>query len=215
MHLGERECSIQRRHQKLIEEAPSSALDDDRRARAARASRARRPTAIGYNTVGTLEFLLDEDKRLYFMEMNTRIQVEHPVTEMVTGVDLVREQIRIAAGEPLKLPQDDIRPRGHAIECRINAEDPVTSRRRRGGSGSESRRAAWASAWTPTCVGLQVPPHYDSLIAKVIVHGRRACRWSGSWSPRTGGLRAVDAVELGRMAARFCGPGDRAGSDRG
>ena len=122
--LGERECSIQRRHQKLVEEAPSVALEDARRAELLGVAR-KATQAIGYKTVGTLEFLLDEDKRFYFMEMNTRIQVEHTVTEEVFGVDLVREQMRLAAGEPLRIG-NDIRPRGHAIELRINAEDPVT-----------------------------------------------------------------------------------------
>ena len=122
--LGERECSIQRRHQKLVEEAPSVALDDARRAELLGIAR-KATQAIGYKTVGTLEFLLDEDKSFYFMEMNTRIQVEHTVTEEVFGVDLVREQMRLAAGEPLRIG-NDIRPRGHAIELRINAEDPVT-----------------------------------------------------------------------------------------
>src|SRR5207237_4225473 len=122
--LGERECSIQRRHQKLVEEAPSVALDDTRRAELLRIAR-KATQSLGYKTVGTLEFLLDEDKSFYFMEMNTRIQVEHTVTEEVFGVDLVKEQIRLAAGDPLRL-KPDLRPRGHAIELRINAEAPVT-----------------------------------------------------------------------------------------
>ena len=122
--LGERECSIQRRHQKLVEEAPSVALDDERRAKLLGIARKATET-IGYETVGTHEFLLDEDKNFYFMEMNTRIQVEHTVTEEVFGIDLVREQMRLAAGEPLKLATN-MSPRGHAIEVRVNAEDPVT-----------------------------------------------------------------------------------------
>jgi len=166
--LGERECSIQRRHQKLVEEAPSVALEDARRAELLGVAR-KATQSIGYKTVGTLEFLLDEDKRFYFMEMNTRIQVEHTVTEEVFGVDLVREQMRIAAGEPLRIG-NDIRPRGHAIELRINAEDPVTF------APSPGRITALN---LPGGLGVRidthiyanyvVPPHYDSLLAKLIV----------------------------------------------
>ncbi|MEO5769484.1 MAG: acetyl-CoA carboxylase biotin carboxylase subunit [Polyangia bacterium] len=167
--LGERECSIQRRHQKLVEEAPSVALDDARRSELLRVAR-KATESIGYKTVGTLEFLLDEDKNFYFMEMNTRIQVEHTVTEEVFGVDLVREQIRLANGEPLRLPAD-LRPRGHAIELRINAEDPVTF------APSPGRITALN---LPGGLGVRVdthiyqqyvvPSHYDSLLAKLIVH---------------------------------------------
>jgi acetyl-CoA carboxylase, biotin carboxylase subunit len=166
--LGERECSIQRRHQKLVEEAPSVALDDERRAKLLGLAR-KATESLGYQTVGTLEFLLDEDKRFYFMEMNTRIQVEHTVTEEVFSVDLVREQMKLAAGEPLKLPAD-IRPRGHAIELRINAEDPVTF------APSPGRITALN---LPGGLGVRVdthiynqylvPPFYDSLLAKLIV----------------------------------------------
>jgi acetyl-CoA carboxylase biotin carboxylase subunit len=166
--LGERECSIQRRHQKLVEEAPSVALDDARRSKLLGIAR-KATEAIGYRTVGTLEFLLDEDKSFYFMEMNTRIQVEHTVTEEVFGVDLVREQMRLAAGDPLKLATD-IRPRGHAIELRINAEDPVTF------APSPGRITALN---LPGGIGVRVdthiynqylvPPFYDSLLAKLIV----------------------------------------------
>ncbi len=166
--LGERECSIQRRHQKLVEEAPSVALDDERRAKLLGVAR-KATESLGYQTVGTLEFLLDEDKRFYFMEMNTRIQVEHTVTEEVFSVDLVREQMKLAAGEPLKLPED-IRPRGHAIELRINAEDPVTF------APSPGRITALN---LPGGLGVRVdthiynqylvPPFYDSLLAKLIV----------------------------------------------
>jgi acetyl-CoA carboxylase biotin carboxylase subunit len=166
--LGERECSIQRRHQKLVEEAPSVALDDARRSKLLGIAR-KATEAIGYRTVGTLEFLLDEDKSFYFMEMNTRIQVEHTVTEEVFGVDLVREQMRLAAGDPLKLAPD-IRPRGHAIELRINAEDPVTF------APSPGRITALN---LPGGIGVRVdthiynqylvPPFYDSLLAKLIV----------------------------------------------
>jgi acetyl-CoA carboxylase, biotin carboxylase subunit len=166
--LGERECSIQRRHQKLVEEAPSVALDDERRAKLLGIAR-KATESLGYQTVGTLEFLLDEDKQFYFMEMNTRIQVEHTVTEEVFSIDLVREQMKLAAGEPLKLPAD-IRPRGHAIELRINAEDPVTF------APSPGRITALN---LPGGLGVRVdthiynqylvPPFYDSLLAKLIV----------------------------------------------
>ncbi|HSF22934.1 MAG TPA: acetyl-CoA carboxylase biotin carboxylase subunit [Blastocatellia bacterium] len=172
VHLGERECSIQRRHQKLIEESPSPALTPELRQRmgeiAVRACR-----EIGYVSAGTMEFLVDEQKNFYFMEMNTRIQVEHPVTEFVTNTDLVREQILIAAGEPLEFDQEDILFSGHAIECRINAESPVTyapspglitAMNVPGGPGVRVDTAAYP--------GWFVPPHYDSLIAKLIVHHR-------------------------------------------
>ena len=168
-HLGERECSIQRRHQKVIEESPSIALPpgvrDELTAAAVRAI-----STIGYRNVGTLEFLLDQQNRFYFMEMNTRIQVEHPVTELVTGLDLVREQIQIASGMPLSF-EGDRRPRGHAIELRVNAEDPVTfapwpgritALHLPGGNG--------VRVDTHVYEGYVVPPHYDSLLAKVIVH---------------------------------------------
>ena len=167
--LGERECSIQRRHQKLVEEAPSVALDDERRSKLLGIAR-KATESIGYHTVGTHEFLFDEDKSFYFMEMNTRIQVEHTVTEEVFGVDLVREQMRLAAGEPLKMASD-IRPRGHSIELRINAEDPVTF------APSPGRITALN---LPGGIGVRVdthiygqynvPPFYDSLLAKLIVH---------------------------------------------
>ena len=168
--MGERECSIQRRHQKLIEEAPSVALDDARRVELLRTAR-KATAAIGYRTVGTLEFLLDEEKHFYFIEMNTRIQVEHTVTEAVFGVDLVREQMRLAAGDPLRL-HPDMRPRGHAIEVRINAEDPVTfapspglitALNLPGGPGVRVDTHIYAH--------YRVPPYYDSLLAKLIVHG--------------------------------------------
>ncbi len=172
IHLGERECSIQRRYQKVLEEAPSPALDDDLREQMGNAavSLARK---AGYVNAGTVEFLLDEEKNFYFMEMNTRVQVEHPVTEMVTGVDLVKEQIRISAGNPLELTQDDIVLRGHAIECRINAEDPedfrpspgtITFYYTPGGPGIRVDSAAYESYF--------IPPFYDSMIAKLIAHGR-------------------------------------------
>ncbi|MBP6629152.1 MAG: acetyl-CoA carboxylase biotin carboxylase subunit [Kofleriaceae bacterium] len=168
-HLGERECSLQRRHQKVLEEAPSAALPEETRTQLTTAA-VRAIEAIGYTNVGTLEFLLDSDGRFYFMEMNTRLQVEHPVTELVTGLDLVREQIRIAAGEPLSF-SGERKPRGHAIELRVNAEDPetfapwpgrITGLHLPGGNG--------VRVDTHMYEGYVVPSHYDSLLAKVIVH---------------------------------------------
>ena len=170
VHLGERECSVQRRHQKLFEEAPSPALSAEQRAQigsiAAEATR-----KMGYLGVGTMEFLY-EDGEFFFIEMNTRLQVEHPITEEITGVDLVREQIRIAAGLPLSFTQEDVTFTGHAIECRINAEHPetfmptpgkVTSFHAAGGPGVRVESCLYS--------GYSVPPHYDSLIAKLIIHG--------------------------------------------
>jgi acetyl-CoA carboxylase biotin carboxylase subunit len=171
VHLGERECSIQRRHQKILEESPSTALSPKLRRRMADAAM-KLARAAGYQNAGTLEFLLDEDGRFYFMEMNTRIQVEHPVTEMVTGIDLIKEQIKIAAGESLGFRQEDIVHTGHAIECRINAEDPVsfvpspgtiTTFHLPGGPGVRVDTAAH-----PEC---RIPPYYDSMVAKLITRG--------------------------------------------
>ncbi len=172
MQLGERECSIQRRHQKLLEESPSPALRPERREElGARVVEAMRK--IGYSSAGTVEFLMDEQGQFYFIEMNTRIQVEHPVTEMVTNVDLIKSQIRLAAGEELDEVVGQVEFRGHSIECRINAEDPetfapsagrITAFHMPGGTGVRVDTAAHTDA--------VIPPYYDSLIAKLIVRGR-------------------------------------------
>ncbi len=170
IHLGERDCSLQRRHQKVLEEAGSPALNDDQRAEIGRVA-CSAVGKLGYRSAGTLEFLF-EDGRFYFIEMNTRLQVEHPVTEMITGIDIVREQIRIAAGLPLRFRQEDIAFSGHAIECRINAESSetfapspgrITDYHPPGGLGVRIDSGLYA--------GYSVPPNYDSLIAKLIVHG--------------------------------------------
>src|SRR5204862_5817673 len=172
VHLGERECSIQRRHQKLLEESPASPLTDKiRRKMGSLVVDAAK--AVQYTNAGTFEFLMDSDGRFYFMEANTRLQVEHPVTEMVTGIDIVKEQIRIAAGERLSLKQGEVTYTGHSIECRVNAEDPETFVPSPGvihvffvpgGPGVRVETLAH-----PECT---VSPYYDSLIAKIIVHGR-------------------------------------------
>jgi acetyl-CoA carboxylase biotin carboxylase subunit len=170
IHLGERDCSIQRRHQKIIEEAPSTVTTPELR-KAMGDAAVRAAKAVNYNSVGTMEFLVDKNNDFYFMEMNTRVQVEHPVTEMVTGVDIVREQIRSAAGLKLRYKQSDIKINGHSIECRINAEDPakftpcpgkITAYHTPGGLGVRVDSFAYAQ--------YTVLPHYDSLIAKLIVH---------------------------------------------
>jgi acetyl-CoA carboxylase biotin carboxylase subunit len=169
--LGERDCSIQRRHQKLLEESPSPAVDDDLRREMMRTA-VEAAKAARYVNTGTVEFLLDKHHKFFFIEMNTRIQVEHPVTEMVTGLDLIKEQILIAAGRLLELRQRDVKLRGHSIECRINAECPerftpspgtITTYRVPGGPGVRVDSAAYA--------GCVIPPYYDSLVAKLIVHG--------------------------------------------
>ncbi len=192
IHLGERECTIQRRHQKLVEETPSPAVDDDLRARIG-AIAVDAAKAAGYRSAGTIEGLLTADGDYYFLEMNTRIQVEHTVTEMVTGLDLVREQVLIAAGEPLALRQEDVHLRGHSIECRINAEDPsadflptpgrVTSYREPAGPGVRVDSGIEA--------GLEVSGFYDSLLAKLVVHG------VDREHARLRMLRALDEYEIG------------------
>jgi acetyl-CoA carboxylase biotin carboxylase subunit len=170
IHLGERDCSMQRRHQKVVEEAPAPGITEAQReeigARCVRACQ-----DMGYRSAGTFEFLY-QDGEFYFIEMNTRLQVEHPVTEMITGVDIVREQLRIAAGEPLSVTQDDIVLHGHAIECRINAEDPKTF------MPSPGLVSLWHPPGGPGVrieshlySGYKVPPHYDSMVAKIIAHG--------------------------------------------
>jgi acetyl-CoA carboxylase, biotin carboxylase subunit len=171
IHLGERDCSIQRRHQKLIEEAPSPSLTPKQRDKLG-ALAVRLAKSANYHNAGTVEFLLDQDGNFYFIEVNARIQVEHPVTELVTGVDLIQEQLRIASGEPLRLRQKDIQIRGHAIECRINAEDPEKDFRPSpgiiesfvppGGPGVRVDSHAYS--------GYAIPPNYDSMIGKLLVH---------------------------------------------
>ncbi|RKZ30497.1 acetyl-CoA carboxylase biotin carboxylase subunit [bacterium] len=173
IHLGERDCSIQRRHQKLIEESPSPAVSEDARQEMGNCA-ARGAARINYEGAGTIEFLVDSEGHFYFMEMNTRIQVEHPVTEIVVDLDLVKEQIRIASGSGLLFRQEDVRVRGHAIECRINAEDPfndfaprpgkITAFHPPGGPGVRVDTHAYAD--------YVIPPYYDSMIAKLICHGR-------------------------------------------
>ena len=173
IHLGERDCSVQRRHQKLLEESPSPAINSDLREKMGNAAIAA-AQSIKYEGAGTVEFLVDEDEQFYFMEMNTRIQVEHPVTEMVTGVDLIAEQIKIAAGNNLGFNQEEIQLNGHAIECRINAEDPSHNFR-----PSPGKITGWLPPGGPgvrvdshVYTGYEIPPFYDSLIGKLIVWGK-------------------------------------------
>jgi acetyl-CoA carboxylase biotin carboxylase subunit len=172
VYLGERDCSIQRRQQKLIEESPSTYITPDLRRRMGEAAVAG-AKAIGYESAGTMEFLVDPDKNFYFMEMNTRIQVEHPVTEATTGLDLIEMMIRVAAGEDLPVKQEDIKPRGHAIECRINAEDPAANWAPASGKLTKFIPPGGPDVRMDThgYSGYVVPPFYDSLLAKVIVHG--------------------------------------------
>ncbi len=173
IHLGERECSIQRRHQKLLEEAPSPFIGDDQDLRNQMGSVAvQAARAVDYINAGTIEFLVDKDKNFYFLEMNTRLQVEHPVTEAVTGIDIVKEQIRIAAGKPLQFKQEDIKFNGWAMECRINAEDPFRGFIPSTGVISQSLLPAGPGIRIDTGVysGLEISPYYDALISKLIVH---------------------------------------------
>lgn len=173
VYLGERDCSVQRRHQKLIEESPSTALNEDLRRQMGEIA-VKAVKAVGYTNAGTVEFLLDKDLNFYFIEVNTRIQVEHTVTEMATGMDLIKEQIRIAAGKPLEITQEEINPRGWTIECRINAEDPehdfrpcpgkITAYEVPGGPGIRVDSAVYS--------GYCITPYYDSMIAKLIVWGK-------------------------------------------
>lgn len=170
IHLGERDCSIQRNHQKMIEESPCAAISDDLRKRMGEAA-VKAAKAAGYVNAGTIEFLLEKDQQFYFMEMNTRIQVEHPVTEWVTGIDLVKEQIRIASGETLGYKQEDVKISGHAIECRINAENPEKGFRPSPGTITDMYLPGGKGIRIDTAVysGYTIPPYYDSMIAKLIV----------------------------------------------
>ena len=173
VHLGERDCSIQRRHQKVLEESPCDVISDELRRKMGETA-VRAAKAVHYENAGTIEFLLDKEKNFYFMEMNTRIQVEHPVTELVTGLDLIKEQIRVAAGEPLSVSQKDVVISGHAIECRVNAENPsrnfmpcpgrITNIHLPGGNGIRVDTHIYGD--------YQVPPNYDSMLLKLVVHGK-------------------------------------------
>jgi len=173
VHLGERDCTIQRRNQKILEEAPSRALSPELREKMG-ADAVKAARAVGYQNAGTVEFILDRDGNYYFIEMNTRVQVEHPVTEMVTGVDIIREQIRIASGKPLKLTQQDVSINGAAIECRINAENPADGFRPCPGKvvGLHIPGGFGVRVDTALYPGCEISPYYDSMIAKVIVHGK-------------------------------------------
>ena len=173
VHLGERDCSIQRRHQKLIEEAPSIAITESIRAKMGEAA-VRLAKAISYDSAGTLEFLVDKHKNFYFMEMNTRVQVEHTVTEMVTGVDIIKEQIIAAAGEELTIKQEDVRIIGHAIECRVNAEDSANNFMPSAGNVETYIPSGGPGVRIDSHVyqGYDIPPYYDSMIGKLIVHGK-------------------------------------------
>ena len=195
IHLGERDCSVQRRHQKLIEEAPSIAVSPALRAEMGEAA-VRGALAVGYSGAGTMEFLLDPDGRFTFMEMNARIQVEHPVSEVITSIDLIQEQIRVASGEPLRVTQEQVPFVGHAIECRINAEDPE-----RNFTPTPGRLEQWAppgGPWTRVdshCFpGWNISPYYDSLIAKLIV-----------WAPER--LEAIDRMDRALSEFVVSGPG--------
>jgi acetyl-CoA carboxylase biotin carboxylase subunit len=173
VHFGERECSVQRRHQKMIEESPSPLLNDKRRAEMGRVA-CRGVASVGYENVGTLEFIVDTRGNYYFLEMNTRLQVEHPVTELVTGVDLVNLQIALAAGRPLPFKQQDITHRGHAIECRVTSEDPARGFAPDAGHITTAHfpGGPWVRVDTHVFPGYTTQPYYDSLLAKVVVWGR-------------------------------------------
>ena len=173
IHLGERDCSIQRRHQKVLEESPCIAISEELREKMGETA-VRAAKAVGYENAGTIEFLLDKHKNFYFMEMNTRIQVEHPVTEMVTGLDLIKEQILVAAGEPLSVTQDQIRLNGHAIECRINAENPAKNFMPCPGRISNIHLPGGNGVRVDTHIynDYKVPANYDSMLLKLIVHGK-------------------------------------------
>ena len=172
VHLGERDCSIQRNHQKIVEETPSTIIDEKLRNKMGNVA-IKAAKAAGYTSLGTVEFLVDSDKNFYFMEMNTRIQVEHPITEMRTGIDLVKEQIKIAAGEKLKYKQKDIEFKGHAIECRINAENPSKNFMPSPGKINEINLPGGNGIRIDTAIynGYTIPPNYDSMIAKIITFG--------------------------------------------
>ena len=172
VHLGERDCSIQRNHQKFIEEAPCKAISAQLRARMGEQA-VRAAKAVNYTNAGTIEFLLENDKDFYFMEMNTRIQVEHPVTEWITGVDLIKEQIKIASGEKLSFTQEEVKMEGHSIECRINAENPEKNFRPSPGKIQNLYLPGGKGIRMDTAIysGYEIPPYYDSMIAKLIVHG--------------------------------------------
>ena len=173
IHLGERDCSIQRNHQKMIEESPSAAVSEELR-KAMGDAAVKAAKAANYVNAGTIEFLLEKNHKFYFMEMNTRIQVEHPVTEFVTGLDLIKEQLRVASGLSLSLKQEDVRIEGHAIECRINAENPLKKFRPSPGLIKELHLPGGQGIRVDTDIyaGYQVPPYYDSMLAKLIVHGK-------------------------------------------
>ncbi|MCI8560521.1 MAG: acetyl-CoA carboxylase biotin carboxylase subunit [Dorea sp.] len=170
IHLGERDCSVQRNHQKMIEESPSAALDDELREKMGKAA-VKAAKAAGYVNAGTIEFLLEKNNNFYFMEMNTRIQVEHPVTEWVTGIDLVKEQIRIASGKRLSYSQEDVHLNGHSIECRINAENPKKGFRPSPGTVKDMYLPGGKGIRIDSAIysGYTIPPYYDSMVAKLIV----------------------------------------------
>ena len=172
IHLGERDCSIQRNHQKMIEESPSAAVSDELRKKMGEAA-VKAAKAAKYVNAGTIEFLLEKNGKFYFMEMNTRIQVEHPVTEWVTGLDLIKEQLKIASGMPLSVTQEDVNIQGHAIECRINAENPWKHFRPSPGTITDLHLPGGQGVRVDTDIyaGYTVPPYYDSMLAKLIVHG--------------------------------------------